>query len=61
MTPIEAIKRVMDEVEDSGLPDSAYWTEVHRRLGLKYGDVFDVIEQHLEYFDGYRASRKEEG
>lgn len=46
----EEVKRVIDEVEDLDLPDGAHWALVHERLGLEYGDVFDIIVAHPEFF-----------
>lgn len=46
----EEIRQVMNEVEDDDLPDGAYWALVHERLGLDYGDVFDVIAEDPEFF-----------
>lgn len=47
----EAVKRVMDEVEDLSLPDGAFWMLVHEKLGLKYGEVFDIIATNKAYFN----------
>lgn len=39
----ERIQEVLDECEELDLPDGAYWMLVHEKLGLEYGDVFDLI------------------
>ena len=50
MATKEQIREVMNEVEDLGLPDGAYWCLVHERLGLDYGEVFDVIAEDPDFF-----------
>lgn len=42
---LEAIYAVSDD-----LPDGAYWVEVHRLAGLKYGEAFDLIAEDPKYF-----------
>lgn len=46
----EMVKQVMDEVDDLDLPDGAHWALVHERLGLEYGDVFDIIAADPVFF-----------
>lgn len=46
----ERVKEVMEEVEDMGLPEGAYWMMVHEQLGLEYGDVFEYIEADPGFF-----------
>lgn len=46
----EEVKRVMDEVNELDLPDGAHWALVHERLGLEYGDVFDIIAEDPAFF-----------
>jgi hypothetical protein len=50
MVTKEEVKRVMDEVDELDLPDGAHWAMVHERLGLEYGDVFDIIAAHQTFF-----------
>lgn len=47
----EQVKEVLEEVEELDLPDGAYWALVHERLGLEYGDVFDIIASDPTYFE----------
>jgi hypothetical protein len=47
-------KQVMDEVDALDLPDGAQWSLVHERLGLVYGEVFDIIAAHPEFFGSHR-------
>lgn len=46
----ETVKRVMDEVDALDLPDGAHWMLVHERLGLEYGDVFEIIAEDYAFF-----------
>lgn len=46
----EDVKRVMDEVDALDLPDGAHWMLVHERLGLEYGDVFEIISADPKFF-----------
>jgi hypothetical protein len=46
----EEAKHVMDEVDELDLPDGAHWALVHERLGLEYGDVFDIIASDPKFF-----------
>jgi hypothetical protein len=47
----EDVARVMDEVEDEEHDDDdQYWIEVHERLGLEYGEVFEIIAADLHFF-----------
>lgn len=46
----EEVKQVMDEVDELDLPDGAHWALVHERLGLEYGDVFDIIASDPAFF-----------
>jgi len=48
----EEVKAVLDDPALGNLPDGAYWGVVHERLGLEYGDVFDIIANDPDYF-GY--------
>ena len=48
----ERVREVIQEVDELGLPDGAYWALIHDRLNLEYGDVFDFIADDPEYF-GY--------
>lgn len=47
----ERVKEVMEEVDALDLPDGAHWAMVHERLGMDYGDVFDVIANDPLFFD----------
>ena len=44
------LKRVMEEVGELELPDGAHWALVHERLGLEYGDAFDIIGEDPAFF-----------
>ena len=44
------VKAVMDDVSKLDLPDGHHWALIHERLGLKYGDVFDFIEEDPSFF-----------
>lgn len=46
------VKEVIDDPALEEYGDGAYWGLVHERLGLEYGDVFDIITADPEYF-GY--------
>ncbi|WP_273785659.1 hypothetical protein [Brucella intermedia] len=46
----QRIREVMNEVEELDLPDGAHWMMVHERLGLDYGDVFEIISLDPEFF-----------
>lgn len=46
------VRDVIEEVEELDLPEGAHWMMIHERLGLEYGDVFDVIAADPEFF-GY--------
>lgn len=48
----QRVKEVMDEVEELDLPEGAYWSLVHERLELEYGEVFQIIADDPSYF-GY--------
>lgn len=47
----EQVREVMEEVEELDLPDGAHWALIHDRLGLEYGDVFDIIGSDPEFFN----------
>lgn len=47
----ELVREVMWEVDDLDLPDGAHWALVHERLGLEYGDVFDIIAADIPFFN----------
>jgi hypothetical protein len=42
----DRIEAVLDEVEEMKLPDGAYWMMCHEKLGLEYGDLFPLMEEH---------------
>ena len=50
----------MDEVDALDLPDGAQWSLVHERLGLVYGEVFDIIAAHPEFFGAIGISNTRE-
>lgn len=52
----EQVKAVMDEVDALDLPDGAHWMLIHEKLGLEYGDVFDMIGEEPEFF-GYSGEQ----
>lgn len=45
----ERVKQVIDEMDDN-LPDGAYWSIVHQKLGLEYGEVFTIMSDNPDYF-----------
>ncbi|MBR1187280.1 hypothetical protein [Bradyrhizobium sp. AUGA SZCCT0160] len=50
MVTKEELKRVMEEVDELNLPDGAHWALVHERLGLEYGEVFEIIAGDPVFF-----------
>lgn len=44
------VRKVMQEIDEMDLPDGAHWALVHERLGLEYGDVFDIIASDPDFF-----------
>ena len=46
----ERIREVLDEVNAMDLSDAKHWHVVHRKLGLRYGDVFDLMLEDREFF-----------
>lgn len=46
----EEVKRVMSDVDTMNPSDGAYWATAHERLGLEYGEVFDIIAENPEFF-----------
>lgn len=46
----EQVRQVLEEVEALDLPDGAHWALVHERLGLEYGEVFDMISEDPIFF-----------
>lgn len=44
------VRQVINEVDDLDLPDGAHWALIHDRLGLEYGEVFDIMAEDPEYF-----------
>lgn len=51
----ERVREVIQEVENLDLPDGAHWALIHDRLGLEYGDVFDIIAEDPEFFEAVAA------
>ena len=41
----EDVRAMMEEVEELDPPDGAFWTMVHERLGLEYGEAFPLIAE----------------
>lgn len=46
----EQVKAAIEEVDALDLPDGAHWALIHEKLGLEYGDVFDIIAEDPEFF-----------
>jgi hypothetical protein len=46
----ERVREVLEEVDALDLPDGAHWAMVHEKLGLEYGDVFEIMAEHAEFF-----------
>ncbi len=46
----QRVKEIMDEVGNMDLPDGAHWALIHERLGLEYGDVFQIIADDPDFF-----------
>lgn len=46
----ERVREVMEEVDALDLPDGAHWAMIYDRLGLEYGDVFDIITADPDFF-----------
>lgn len=46
----EKVKAIMDEVDVLDRGDGAHWALVHEKLGLEYGDVFDIIADNPAFF-----------
>lgn len=44
------VRDILEKLEDLDLPDGAYWSLVHYRLGLEYGDVFEIIAEDPDFF-----------
>lgn len=53
----EEVRDVMEQVDELDLPDGAHWALIHERLGLEYGDVFDIIGTDPDFF-GYEIHKK---
>lgn len=47
----EQVKQVLDDVGALDLPDGAHWALIHERLGMEYGEVFNIIADDPAYFD----------
>jgi hypothetical protein len=54
----ERVREVMADVDEMGLPDGAHWAMVHERLGLEYGDVFDIIDSDPDFFGAILSDGK---
>jgi len=46
----QEVRDVIEDVEELDLPDGAHWALIHDRLGLEYGDVFDIIAEDPDFF-----------
>jgi hypothetical protein len=55
----QEVKDVLDDPSLEDLPDGAYWSVVHERLDLEYGDVFDYIAEDPQFFE-YEGKYEEE-
>lgn len=55
----EEVKRVLDDVDELDLPDGAHWALVHERLGLEYGDVFEIIAADPAFFGAAEVTQSE--
>lgn len=44
------IKEVLAELDEMDLPDGAYWQMAHDKLGLSYGELFQIIGSDPECF-----------
>lgn len=47
----EQVRDIINDVEDLDLPDGAHWAMIHDRLGLEYGEVFDMIAEDPEFYE----------
>lgn len=47
----ERVRQVIGEVEELDLPNGAHWALIHDRLGLEYGEVFEIIAEDPEFFE----------
>lgn len=50
MVSKERVRDVIEEVEELDLPDGAHWMMIHEKLGLEYGDVFDIMAADPAFF-----------
>lgn len=48
--PLWLVRDVIEEVDELDLPDGAHWALIHEKLGLEYGDVFDIMAAHPDFF-----------
>jgi hypothetical protein len=55
----EQVKAAMEDPSIQDLPDGAYWSLVHERLGLPYGRVFKFIAEDPEFFGANEIERKQ--
>lgn len=52
----QEVKDVIDDLETLNLPVGAFWSMVHERLGLEYGEVFPIMTSDPEFFELKRVS-----
>lgn len=46
----EHVRAVLKGVDELDLSDGAHWALVHEKLGLDYGDVFDILAEDPPFF-----------
>lgn len=44
------VRDTIEEVEALDLPDGAHWALIHDKLGLEYGEVFDIMVAYPDFF-----------
>lgn len=55
----QKVKAVIDDVSELDLPDGSHWALIHERLGMQYGDVFDIIAEDPSFFGATLRSPQE--
>ena len=46
----ERVKQALEEIDALNLPDDLHWTIVHKKLGVKDGEVFEIIAKDMAFF-----------